>query len=305
MCSNRNLQRISLEFFFEVLKLPHMQVIRSPQEMQALALSWRARGDMIVLVPTMGYFHRGHVSLMEYGRGIGRRLVVSLFVNPTQFAPNEDLDCYPRNFDQDCKLAQEAGVDVIFAPEADQLYPPDFQTYVTVEQVTRGLCGASRPIHFRGVATIVLKLFNLVQPQAAIFGEKDYQQLITLKRMALDLNLPVEIIGRPLVREPDGLAMSSRNVYLSPGERRSALNLSRALFKACELTAKGETSRDRLFAALKPILTCDPQINLDYLNLVDPQTLKEIDTIRGQARLAIAAWVGRTRLIDNILLEVP
>jgi pantoate--beta-alanine ligase len=211
---------------------------------------------------------------------------------------------YPRNFDQDCKLAREVGVDLIFAPSPDQIYPIGYQTFVTVEKVTQGLCGASRPTHFRGVATVVLKLFNLVQPQVAVFGEKDYQQFITLQRMVADLNLTVEVVGRPLVREPDGLALSSRNVYLSPEERRSALKLSQALFKARDLVANGARSRQNLCAVLKPILCSDPTITLDYLALIDNQTLEELAEIQGQARLAIAAWVGHTRLIDNIFLEV-
>jgi pantoate--beta-alanine ligase len=281
-----------------------MQVIHDLQDMQKQALVWRARGDKIVLVPTMGYFHQGHLSLMEYGRTRGAHLVVSIFVNPTQFGPQEDLARYPRNFDQDCKLAREVGVDLIFAPSPDQIYPIGYQTFVTVEKVTQGLCGASRPTHFRGVATVVLKLFNLVQPQVAVFGEKDYQQFITLQRMVADFNLTVEVVGRPLVREPDGLALSSRNVYLSPEERRSALKLSQAMFKARDLVANGERSRQNLFAVLKPILCSDPTITLDYLALIDNQTLEELAEIQGQARLAIAAWVGHTRLIDNILLEV-
>ncbi len=268
-------------------------------------MGWRGRGDKIVLVPTMGYFHQGHLSLMEYGRSRGEHLVVSIFVNPSQFGPHEDLDRYPRDFQRDCDLAQGVGVDVIFAPEAARMYPEGFQTYVTVGEVTKGLCGASRPVHFRGVATVVLKLFNLVQPHAAIFGEKDYQQLITVQRLTADLNLPVEVVGRPLVREADGLAMSSRNVFLSSEERRSARTLSQALFKARELAATGERSRQNLFAEIKPIFQGNPPITLDYLALIDSQTLEEIDEIHQQARLAVAARVGRTRLIDNILLEVP
>jgi pantoate--beta-alanine ligase len=184
------------------------------------------------------------------------------------------------------------------------MYPEGFQTVVTVTKVTQGLCGASRPTHFQGVATVVLKLLHLVQPQVAVFGEKDYQQLITLQRLVADLNLPVEVVGRPLVREGDGLALSSRNSYLSPEERRSALRLSQAMFKARELVLQGERSRESLFNVLKPMFDSDPPISLDYLVLVDNQTLGEITEIRQQARLAVAAWVGRTRLIDNILLEV-
>lgn len=282
-----------------------MQVINDLQQMQQLALDWRAQGDRIALVPTMGYLHQGHLSLMEHGRTQADRLVVSIFVNPTQFGPQEDLERYPRNFQQDCQLAQQVGVDVIFAPDAADMYPPGYQTYVTVENVTRGLCGASRPTHFRGVATVVLKLFNLVQPHIAVFGEKDYQQLITVQRLAADLNLPVQVVGQPLVREADGLALSSRNVYLSPAERLSALKLSQTLSRARDLVLAGERSRDDLLAALTPLLHSDPAIRVDYLALVDNQTLEEISQISGPARLAIAAWVGSTRLIDNILLEVP
>lgn len=280
-----------------------MQVINDLQDMHQQAREWRARGDHIILVPTMGYFHQGHLSLMEYGRTRGNHLVVSIFVNPTQFGPQEDLEQYPRNFERDCGLAREVGVDLVFAPDPVQMYPAGYQTFVTVAKVTQGLCGASRPVHFRGVATVVLKLFNLVQPQVAVFGEKDYQQLITLQRLVIDLNLSVEVVGRPLVREPDGLALSSRNVYLSPEERRSALKLSKALFKARDLVAGGERARQNLFALIKPMLSSDPAIVLDYLVLVDNHTLEEITEIQGQARLAVAAWVGRTRLIDNILVE--
>ena len=281
-----------------------MQVIKDLQEMQNLALEWQARGDRIVLVPTMGFFHQGHLSLMEYGRTRGDHLVVSIFVNPTQFGPKEDLDRYPRDFARDCDLAREVGVDLIFAPATDQMYPAGYQTFVMVTEVTKGLCGASRPGHFRGVATVVLKLFNLIRPQVGVFGEKDYQQLVTLQRMVTDLNMPVEVVGRPLVREADGLALSSRNVYLSPAERHSALKLSQAMFTARELTEKGERSRQNLLAVLQPIFSSDSTITLDYLTLVDDQTLEEIAEINGRARLAVAAKVGSTRLIDNILLEV-
>ncbi|MGQ9920808.1 MAG: pantoate--beta-alanine ligase [Desulfobacca sp.] len=282
-----------------------MEIVTAPAAMQQLAQTWRARGQSIVLVPTMGYFHAGHLSLMEYGRTQGDVLVVSIFVNPTQFGPQEDLDRYPRDLERDCRLAAEQGVDLIFAPTAEQMYPPGYQTFVEVTEVTRGLCGVSRPTHFRGVATVVLKLFQLVQPHFAIFGEKDYQQLITIQRLVADLNVPVVVVGRPLVREADGLALSSRNVYLTPEERQAALKLSQALFAARELAAQGERSRERLFAAITPLLQSEPRLRLDYLSLVDNETLTELSTIEDTARLAIAAYVGQIRLIDNILLEVP
>ncbi len=282
-----------------------MQIITDPQEMQDTARRWRAQQLSLVLVPTMGYFHAGHLSLMTYGRTRGDRLVVSIFVNPTQFGPQEDLERYPRDFDRDCRLAAEAGVDLIFAPTAASMYPKGYQTFVEVGEVTRGLCGASRPGHFKGVATVVLKLFNLVQPDVAVFGEKDYQQLITIQRLVADLNLPIDVVGRPLVREADGLALSSRNVYLNPAERQAALKLSQALFQAQRLAAQGERSREAIVAAVTPLLQSEPLLRLDYLQLVDPQTLAELHTIHRTARLAVAAWVGQTRLIDNILLEVP
>lgn len=281
-----------------------MEIIQEPERMQETARHWRSQGLKIAFVPTMGYFHQGHLSLMEYGRRQGDRLVVSIFVNPTQFGPQEDLDRYPRDLERDCHLAAEIGVDVVFTPTPEQMYPAGYQTYVTVEEVSQGLCGAFRPNHFRGVATVVLKLFNLVQPHLAIFGEKDYQQLVVIKRMVQDLNLPVEVVGRPLVREADGLAMSSRNVYLNPAERQAAVNISQALFRARELVAAGERSVKRLREALAPFFATHPPLSLDYLTVVDPETLAELQEISGPARLAVAARIGQTRLIDNILLEV-
>jgi pantoate--beta-alanine ligase len=280
-----------------------MESIADPREMQARAASWRARGQTVVLVPTMGYFHQGHLSLMEYGRTRGGRLVVSLFVNPTQFGPREDFSRYPRDLKRDAELARGVGVDVLFTPEAGHMYPPGYQTYVEVEELSRGLCGASRPGHFRGVATVVLKLFNLVQPHVAVFGEKDYQQFMVLKRLALDLDLPVEVMGRPIVREPDGLAMSSRNTYLAPEERAAALCLYRALLAARELALTGAKSRESILEAVRQIITSTPFTEIDYLALVNPETLQEVEAIEGAARLLLAVKVGATRLIDNTLLS--
>jgi pantoate--beta-alanine ligase len=280
-----------------------MESIADPREMQARAASWRARGQTVVLVPTMGYFHPGHLSLMAYGRTRGSHLVVSLFVNPAQFGPREDFSRYPRDLERDAELAREVGVDVLFTPEAAQMYPPGYQTYVEVEELSRGLCGASRPGHFRGVATVVLKLFNQVQPHVAVFGEKDYQQLALIKRLALDLDLPVEVVGRPIVREPDGLAMSSRNTYLSPEERASALCLYRALVAARELALSGAKSRESILEAVRQIISSTPHADIDYLALVHPETLQEVEAIEGAARLLMAVKVGKTRLIDNTLLS--
>lgn len=281
-----------------------MEIVSDPQDMQAVSLGWRKLGQRIAFVPTMGYFHDGHLSLMRYGREQGDRLVVSLFVNPTQFGPHEDLDRYPRALERDRALAREVGVDVLYVPNTADMYPVGYQTYVTVEELSQPMCGASRPGHFRGVATVVLKLFNQVLPHLAVFGEKDYQQLAVIRRMVADLNVPVEVVGRPIVREPDGLAMSSRNTYLSPEERRSALCLVKALTRALDLVEAGETDADNILSEVKQIITATPLTRLDYAVVVDPDTLQAVETIRGAARLAVAAWVGGTRLIDNMLLEV-
>ncbi len=280
-----------------------MEIISDPKDMQALAADWRRQGEKIVLVPTMGYFHRGHLSLMEYGRTVGDRLVVSLFVNPAQFGPHEDLERYPRDLERDAGLAREVGVDLLYTPAAAAMYPRDYQTYVEVEQLSRGLCGASRPGHFKGVATVVLKLFNQVRPQMAVFGEKDYQQLAVIKRLVADLNLPVEVVGRAIVREPDGLAMSSRNTYLNKDERAAALCLYRALVAARELVLTGAKSRESVLEAVRQLIMSTPHTKIDYLALVHPETLREVDSIAGRARLLLAVWVGQTRLIDNTMLS--
>lgn len=271
--------------------------------MQGRARQWRSLGLKVVLAPTMGFFHPGHLSLMEYGKTIGERLVVSLFVNPAQFGPQEDLGRYPRDLDRDVRLARDAGADCLYTPETGAMYPPGYETYVEVGSLAQGLCGASRPGHFKGVATVVLKLLNQVAPHAAVFGEKDYQQLMVIKRMAADLNLPTAIIGRPIVREPDGLAMSSRNTYLNPEERASALCLYRALLGARELVASGARSREDILAAVRQIINAATGARIDYAALVDPTTLREVEAIRGEARLLLAVWINNTRLIDNTLLS--
>ena len=282
-----------------------MEIVSDPRDMQAVSLAWRKLDQQIAFVPTMGYFHEGHLSLMRYGRERGDRLVVSLFVNPTQFGPSEDLDRYPRDLERDTALAREVGVDVLYTPADADMYPEGYQTYVTVEGLSQGLCGASRPGHFQGVATVVLKLFNQVLPHLAVFGEKDYQQLVVIKRMVADLDVPVQVEGRPIVRETDGLALSSRNTYLSREDRQSALCLFQALTRAQNMAASGENQADNILSSLKQTITSTPGTRLDYAVLVDPDSLQSVDTIRGSARLAVAAWVGDTRLIDNMLLEVP
>jgi len=280
-----------------------MEIIRDPQEMQGRARQWRGQGLKVVLVPTMGFFHPGHLSLMEYGRTIGERLVVSLFVNPAQFGPQEDLQRYPRDLDRDARLAREVGVDFLYTPEPGSMYPPGYQTFVAVESLSGSLCGASRPGHFRGVATVVLKLLQQVEPGVAVFGEKDYQQLVIVQRMVADLDVPVTIVGRPIVREPDGLAMSSRNTYLNPEGRAAALCLYRALLAARELVASGARSRENILSAVRQIFSATPGTRIDYVALVDPATLQEVEAIRGEARLLLAVWVNNTRLIDNTLLS--
>lgn len=279
------------------------EIIRSPQEMQARASEWRRAGKRIAFVPTMGYLHRGHVSLLEAARQRGDVLVLSIFVNPTQFGPKEDLSRYPRDLDGDLDKARSAGVDVAFVPEPAAMYPDGYQTYVQVRELEQGLCGGSRPGHFIGVATVVLKLFNLVQPHVALFGEKDFQQLQVLKRMVRDLNVSVEIVGMPIIREADGLALSSRNAYLSPDERLRALALSRALGAARECFEEGERDAARLVDCARATLHLTPGVRLDYLELRDAESLQDLHgRVARPAVMAVAAFVGSTRLIDNLKL---
>jgi pantoate--beta-alanine ligase len=271
-------------------------VIRSPAEMSAWSRAARARGERIAFVPTMGALHEGHVTLLREGRRRGDRLALSIFVNPTQFGPNEDLARYPRDLPGDLRKAAGAGADVAFVPEAADMYPPGHQTVVEVRELARGLDGVCRPGHFAGVATVVAKLFNIVAPDLALFGEKDFQQLAIVRRMAADLSMPLEVIGVPTVREPDGLAMSSRNAYLSPAERARALSLSRALFAAREEAAAGQREAAGLIQAARARLDVD---RLDYLELCDAETLVPLTAVDRPAVLLVAAFVGRTRLIDN------
>ncbi|NJD89998.1 MAG: pantoate--beta-alanine ligase [Geobacter sp.] len=279
-----------------------MQIIESPEQMQQFALAARQRGERIALVPTMGYLHEGHASLMREGRRRADLLVVSIFVNPTQFGVGEDFEKYPRDMARDSALAAAAGVDVIFAPTAAAMYPHGYQTYVDAGPLTEPLCGASRPGHFRGVTTVVCKLFNIVQPDVALFGRKDYQQLAVIRQMAIDLNMPVEIAGMPIVREPDGLAMSSRNVYLSPAERGRALALKRALDAARTAFAAGERSVNALENLLKGVLSQEDGVEIDYAEIRDGMTLERSDFAVSGSLAAIAVRVGKTRLIDNCLL---
>ncbi len=280
-----------------------VEIVKTPSEMRARSDAWRAQGKRIAFVPTMGYLHRGHVSLLEEARRRGDVSVLSIFVNPTQFGPKEDLSRYPRDLDGDLAKARAAGVDVAYVPDAAAMYPDGYQTFVEVEELQKGLCGASRPGHFRGVATVVLKLFHAVQPHVALFGRKDYQQLRVITRMVRDLDLGVEIVGMPIVREDDGLAMSSRNAYLSPDERLRALALSRALLAAREAFEQGERDAARLVDSARTTLHLTPGVRLDYLELRDAETLAPVDgRVTRPVVMAVAAFVGATRLIDNQLL---
>ncbi|HEY7376996.1 MAG TPA: pantoate--beta-alanine ligase [Polyangia bacterium] len=271
--------------------------MRTPAEMTAWSAAARARGERIAFVPTMGALHAGHVTLLREARKLGQRLALSIFVNPTQFGPNEDLARYPRDLAGDLAKAAGAGTDVAFVPDARDVYPAGFQTTVEVRELARGLCGPFRPGHFAGVATVVCKLFNVVRPDVAVFGEKDYQQLAIVRRMVADLDMGIEIVGVPTVREPDGLAMSSRNAYLSPPERARALSLSRALFAARDAVAGGARRADAIVARARAALDVD---RIDYVELVDAGSLQPLATVDRPAVLAVAAFIGRTRLIDNV-----
>ena len=280
-----------------------MKLARTVAEARAALAEARTRGESIGFVPTMGYLHEGHLALIRRARAENGFVAVSIFVNPTQFGPNEDFGRYPRDLPRDLELCRGAGVDLVFAPEAAEMYPPGFQTYVEVEELSRGLCGASRPGHFRGVATVVTKLFNIIGPDRAYFGEKDAQQLRVIKRMVLDLNLPVTIVAVPTVREPDGLAMSSRNTYLAPEERRAALVLYRALSSAEEIFGRGERRAGAILARMREIIEAEPLARIDYVAVVDDETLAPVEEIDRPVLVALAVFIGRTRLIDNIMLR--
>lgn len=265
---------------------------------------WRRAGLSVGLVPTMGYFHEGHLALMKQARAENDRVVVSLFVNPTQFGPTEDLDRYPRDHDKDRRLAESVGVDMIFAPSPEEMYPPGHKTWVEVTGITQGLCGNSRPGHFRGVTTVVTKLMMLVGPDRAYFGEKDAQQLRVVRRMIRDLNIPVEVRSVPTVREADGLAMSSRNIFLAPEERQAALVLSQALFFAGDRARAGETDVDNIRRCMVEMIENEPLVKMEYLEFVDDDTLEGIKQVNRPVLVALAAKVGQTRLIDNIVIRL-
>ena len=263
----------------------------------------RSFAGRVGLVPTMGYLHEGHLSLVRRARQDCDHVVVSIFVNPAQFGPREDLSKYPRDLDRDLSLLGPLGVDLIWMPTNEIMYPPNYQTWVEVEEITRLLEGAMRPGHFRGVTTVVAKLFNAVQPHKAYFGQKDAQQAAVIRQMTRDLSYPIEIVVCPIVREPDGLAMSSRNVYLDPEQRKAATVLSRALRAAQELYETGERDAETLREKMKEVLVGEPLANVQYVSCADYDTLEELDAVTGKALLSMAVFVGKTRLIDNVILE--
>ncbi len=277
-----------------------MQVAATVEEMRALR---RAMAGAVGLVPTMGYLHEGHLSLVRAARTRDDHLVVSIFVNPTQFGPNEDYERYPRDQERDLALLQAENVDVVFMPPVEEMYPEGASTFVEVEGITEMLEGKHRPGHFRGVTTVVTKLFHAVQPHRAYFSRKDFQQLVVVRKMVRDLRMDVEIVPLPFVREPDGLAMSSRNAYLSPREREAALVLSRALGRAAKLYAGGERDAARLRRAMHDLIAQEPLAKVDYVSVADTETLRELDRIEGAAVASLAVRIGKTRLIDNVTLE--
>jgi pantoate--beta-alanine ligase len=305
-CCLRSLPDQGLEGFLAFIdrreKGESMRIIESIAEMQQAAERWRSEGKKIALVPTMGYFHEGHLALMRAIRDYGDVVVTSIFVNPAQFGPGEDLERYPRDLERDLRLATETGIDVAFTPRVNEMYPEGCQTFVNVTEVTAPLCGRSRPAFFRGVATVVAKLFIIVKPHAAIFGEKDFQQLLTIRRMVQDMHMDIEIIGHPTVREADGLAMSSRNAYLTPEQHRKALGLQRSLREAQDVVRGGEKTGEVILKRVREVLAEGDDVKIDYVQLCDPETLQEVDRINGPTLLALAVHVGVARLIDNALL---
>jgi pantoate--beta-alanine ligase len=260
-------------------------------------------GKSLGLVPTMGFLHEGHISLVRRCRAENGVTAVSIFVNPIQFGPGEDLASYPRDMERDLSVLEQEGVDMVFAPLPEQMYADNFSVHVDEEDLSKGLCGASRPGHFRGVCTVVTKLFNIIRPDRAYFGQKDYQQLQVIKRMVRDLNMPVEVVSCPIVREKDGLAMSSRNLYLTPEERQSALLLNRSLAMARDMVKAGEKSQNNIRQAVMDMLNSDPALSIDYVELKDAEDLKDISEVSRKAVLALAVRVGRARLIDNTVLD--
>lgn len=279
-----------------------MKIVGTVKEVREQVKEWKKQGLSVGFVPTMGYLHEGHKSLMDAARKGNDKVVVSIFVNPMQFGPTEDLATYPRDLDHDAALCESAGVDLIFHPEAEEMYEKDFCSFVDMTGLTEGLCGKTRPIHFRGVCTVVNKLFNIVTPDHAYFGQKDGQQLAVIKRMVRDLNMDIEIVGCPIVREEDGLAKSSRNTYLSPEERKAALILSKTVALGKEL-AKTEKDANKIVEAMKKNIETEPLAKIDYVEAVDALSMAPVEKLEGTCMLAMAVYIGKTRLIDNTLIN--
>ena len=280
-----------------------MKIVSTINEVREQVKEWKKEGNTIGFVPTMGYLHEGHASLIDAARKNNGKVVVSIFVNPIQFGPNEDLDSYPRDLEHDAKLCEEHGVDLIFHPTPEEMYGDNFYTFVDMDVLTKELCGLSRPVHFRGVCTVVSKLFNIVTPDNAYFGQKDAQQLAIIKRMVKDLNMPLSIHGCPIIREADGLAKSSRNTYLSAEERKAALVLSRAVKLGQELVQNGEKNADAIVNAMRALIEQEPLARIDYVSAVDGLTMLPVREINGGELVAMAVYIGKTRLIDNFSVE--
>ncbi len=280
-----------------------VKIVTTVDEVRAQVRAWRAEGLTVGFVPTMGYLHEGHASLIDASSRDNDRTVISVFVNPMQFGPTEDLASYPRDLAHDTALAEAHGCDLLFHPEPEEMYHTGFSSYVDMSVLTEELCGLSRPVHFRGVCTVVCKLFNIVKPDRAYFGEKDAQQLAIIRHMVDDLNMDLEIIGCPIIREEDGLAKSSRNTYLSPEERKAALVLSQAIALGKKLTAEGERSASVILGAMKAHIEAEPLARIDYVKMVDASTMQQIETLDRPALCAMAVYIGTTRLIDNFFTE--
>ncbi len=282
-----------------------MIIITDPKELQKMSMDLRRQGKTIALVPSMGYFHEGHLTLMEAAKKRADKVIVSLFVNPTQFGPGEDLDNYPQDLERDAELAREKGVDILFTPQKNQMYYPDHSTWIEVPELAENLCAKSRPVHFRGVATVVTKLLMTALPDIAVFGEKDWQQLAIIKRMVRDLNIPVEIVGHPIVRNSDGLALSSRNIYLTDDEKKLAPMLQKGLRTIKELVDKGENDAKKLIDKLTKFYNdMIPGSEIDYIQIVHPENISIIEKVDGPALCAVAVRLGKARLIDNLLIKM-
>lgn len=283
-----------------------MIIANTVSEVRAQVLEWRKQGLTVGLVPTMGYLHEGHASLVDKAVSMCDKVVASVFVNPTQFGPGEDLETYPRDFDRDCKLLEEHGCSMVFHPEVDEMYADGAETHTFVEildDMPKQLCGKTRPIHFRGVCTVVAKLFNIVLPDKAFFGQKDAQQLAIIKRMVRDMSYGIEIVGCPIIREEDGLAKSSRNTYLSEDERKAALILSKSIFLGEKMAKDGEKDTKKIVDAMINNINTEPLAKIDYVNAVDGITMMPVDRIDGPTLVAMAVYIGKTRLIDNFIVE--